>query len=203
MALFREATPQVGLWQARQRALVCPRAYRTRDGFDAAVEASGAAGWPVHQRPTGGGPVPQGPGVINLALAFNAPKGFTIEDGYRLLVAVIRNGLTMTDLATGDTPNSFCDGAWNLSRDGQKLVGTAQKWRPMGGGLPRVLAHAMILATDDYRPGTDAVSAFHTALSLPPVSPDAHTSLAACQTPLHTDALHRAARALIPKDTNG
>ena len=178
--LFEADGPRALVWNAAQPALVCPRAYQSRAGFDAAVHASARRGWPVHLRPTGGGCVPQGEGIANLALAFNAPKEFTIEDGYRLLVAVLRDGLPNGErLKTGDTPGSFCDGAWNLSFGEQKLVGTAQRWRPVRSGRPRVLAHAMIITTQQFRPGAKAVSDFHVDLGLPPISPEAHTSLQA------------------------
>ncbi|MCK0139865.1 hypothetical protein [Aliiroseovarius sp. F47248L] len=179
--LFTAKGPQVGIWTATDNALVCPRAYRRRDGFDRACEASAARGWPVFQRPTGGGVVPQGPMVSNLALAFDAPKTFKIEDGYRLLVGVIKAGLGGHGVAleTGETPRSFCNGTWNLSVGSQKIVGTAQRWRPVPGGLTRVLAHALILVHDTHDVGADAVSAFHNDLGLAPVDANAHTSLEA------------------------
>ena len=176
--IFTATGPHALMWHAAQPALVCPRAYRSRAGFAASSRSSARRGWPVHLRPTGGGAVPQGPGIANLALAFNAPKGFTIEDGYRLLVGVLRAALPQGQrLQTGDTPGSFCDGAWNLSVDGKKLVGTAQRWRPVRGGRPRVLAHAMIIATPLFRPGAKAVSEFQKRVGLPPVLLAAHTSL--------------------------
>ena len=178
--LFAAEGPRALVWYAIQPALVCPRAYRARVGFDASARASARRGWPVYLRPTGGGCVPQGAGIANLALAFNAPKGFTIEDGYRLLVAVLQAGLPDGErLKAGDTPGSFCDGAWNLSFGGQKLVGTAQRWRPVRGARPRVLAHAIIITSQQFHPGAEAVANFHADLGLPPISPDAHTSLQA------------------------
>ena len=177
--LFSSAEPRIGLWTAIERSLVCPRAYSVRDGFDAACSTSRKMGWRVHQRPTGGGTVPQGPGVDNLALAFNAPAGFTIEDGYQLITDVIKHGLRPNGemLEAGNTPDSFCDGAWNLAVKGQKIVGTAQRWRPVRGGRPRVLVHALILTTDEFTEGTRAVSDFHHSLGLGPVKQSAHTSL--------------------------
>jgi len=179
--LFSSAEPRIGLWAAAERSLVCPRAYSVRDGFEAACSKSGMIGWKVHQRPTGGGTVPQGPGVDNLAMAFNAPSGFTIDDGYRLVTDVIKQGLRPNGekLEAGNTPDSFCDGAWNLAVEGQKIVGTAQRWRPVRGGRPRVLVHALILTTDEFADGTKAVSDFHNSLGLGPVKQSAHTSLSA------------------------
>jgi len=189
------------LWTARQRAIVCPASMRRKPGFDRATGRSGGRGWPVHLRPTGGGPVPQGPGVLNLALAFTVDRSFTIEEGYRLITSVIREATQIRDidLVTGATPNSFCDGAWNLSISGKKFVGTAQRLRPLSNGQRRVLAHALILMEGDIGAGARAVDAFHGDIGLSPIRIDAHTTLSqasAAEAP-HADgfasALHAAA----------
>ncbi len=180
-ALFAANGPRVGLWEAQNTAIVCPSAYARKPEFAAAAKASEEAGWPVYLRPTGGGAVPQGPGVTNVVLSFDAPAGSTIEDGYRLLINVIISawGPPGRILSPGLTAGSFCDGAWNLSALDKKIVGTAQRWRPVANGQPRVLAHAMILTNDRFRPGVSAVAAFHAALGLEAIDTDAHTSLQA------------------------
>lgn len=164
------------LWSPRRRALVCPASLRRAPGFDVAKRNSAARGWPMHLRPTGGGAVPQGPGVLNLALAFTADRTFTIEDGYRLITQIIQ-GVIPAGWTTGATPNSFCDGAWNLSLNGRKVVGTAQRVRPQGHGQRRILAHALILVEGDLAAGAAAVGAFHRDLSLGPIDTDVHTTL--------------------------
>jgi lipoate-protein ligase A len=47
-------------------------------------------------------------------------------------------------VSTGHTPGSFCDGKFNLSVNGQKIVGTAQSWKKING-TKVVLAHAVLL----------------------------------------------------------
>lgn len=84
-----------------------------------------------------------------------------------------------SDLRAGDTPGSFCDGAWNLSVGDQKLVGTAQRWRPVRGGHPRVLAHALILIDERFQAGSKAVAKLHDDMGLSPVQATAQTSLKA------------------------
>ena len=191
-ALFLGETAGAVVWQASARALVAPRAYRTRTGFDAAARASAARGWPVFLRPTGGGIVPQGRGVVNLAISFRPPRNYSIEDAYKLLTGAIRDGLGTPGqtLVPGDTPGSFCDGDWNLSFGGRKIVGTAQKWRPVRGDRPRVLAHAMILNTGDVTPGARAVSALHRDIGLTPVDPGVHTTLDAAFGPAGYELTH-------------
>ena len=70
------------LWSPRRRALVCPASLRLKPGFETAKRNSATRGWPLHLRPTGGGAVPQGPGVLNLALAFTADRTFSIAVSY-------------------------------------------------------------------------------------------------------------------------
>ncbi|WP_170334859.1 lipoyl protein ligase domain-containing protein [Ruegeria arenilitoris] len=177
--LFSARESAVGLWASENDALVCPASYRKYYGLKDASSHSLKRGWPVFTRPTGGGAVPQGSGVVNLAIAFTAPRGFTINDGYRLITGIIRNGLGSTGvrLATGPTPTSFCDGDWNLSIQGKKVVGTAQRWKPLGETNTRVLAHALILTRGSVEPGARAVDAFNADLGLGAVSCAAHTSL--------------------------
>ena len=173
------------LWSPRRRALVCPASLRRRPGFDAAKRNSATRGWPLHLRPTGGGAVPQGPGVMNLAVAFTADRTVTIEDGYRLITQIIQDAIP-AGWTTGATPNSFCDGAWNLSLNGRKVVGTAQRIRPVGNGQRRILAHALILVEGDLAAGaaaaasavgTAAAAAFHRDLSLGPIDENVHATL--------------------------
>ncbi len=197
--------PVVGVWASSTPALVCPEAYRRRLGFDRAAARSEARGWPLLTRPTGGGAVPQGPGVMNIALAFTTRRGFLIEDGYRMLTGAIRNALGTegSRLETGATPDSFCDGAWNLAIAGRKVVGTAQRWRSSGQGQLRVLAHALILTGEDVVPGAEAVDALHADLDLPPVRAEVHVTLAealgdaAPSDGLLAEALHAAATCAI------
>lgn len=176
-ALFDRPDNCRGLWQSATPALVCPAAYQRQAGFERAAERSAARGWPVSCRPSGGGAVPQGIGVVNLAMAVTVRRGFLIEDGYRLITDPIRAVLRDLGLeaTTGATPYSFCDGRWNLSIDGRKLVGTAQRWRPLPRGQMRILTHALVL--HDLAIPARAVDAFHRDLGLGPIRAEAHITL--------------------------
>jgi len=180
LALEKEAFvfdgPEIRLWTAQRQALVCPASMQRLTGFERAADRTAVRGWPLVLRPTGGGAVPQGAGVLNLALAFTHGQSFTIEDGYRLVTQIIRDAVS-PELTPSATPDSFCDGAWNLGIFGRKIVGTAQRLRPMGGGGKRILAHALILTDGDIAPGAAAVGLFHRDLGLASVSADAHTTL--------------------------
>lgn len=136
-------------WQARRNALVMPAAMVRKPWFDMIAERAQALGHPVALRQTGGGLVPQGPGIFNLAVAYRRriSAGFTLECGYEAivhpLIAVFdKLGLSVQ---TGAVPGSFCDGKFNLLVDGRKLAGTAQRWSAANRkGEHSILGHAVI-----------------------------------------------------------
>jgi len=157
--------PGAHLWCAPP-GLVVPKGYRRLPAFDAACAASAAAGWPVQVRESGGGLVPQGPGLCNLSLVWRGegamPSGTDaiyreLSDG--LAAAFARLGVVT---ATHAVEGSFCDGRFNLAVNGRKLVGTAQAWKRIAG-QPAVLAHAVVVVSADLQVLTAAANHFEAA----------------------------------------
>lgn len=150
------AGPSAFLWEAKAPGLVLPERF-TRDArFADAAARCAAAGWPVTARRTGGGITPQGPGVLNLALAFTVAPGRarTIRDSYAAICTPLVEALGALGVTAEAAPvtGSFCDGADNLAVAGRKIVGTAQRWRGTA-----CLAHALILTEIDLPPAVAAV----------------------------------------------
>jgi len=151
------------LWR-REPGLVVPCSCTTLPGWAAAARFHA-----VQVRPSGGGVVPQGPGVLNLSLASRAedatPKH--TEAIYHALCSELT--ATLARLGIDATPQavegSFCDGRFNLAVAGRKLVGTAQSWRRIAG-QPVVLAHAVIVVDADPLELTEAANAFERDLGL-------------------------------------
>lgn len=107
----------------------------------------------MHVRATGGAPVPQFPGMLNLALAYrlDADRSWSLDDGYRhlagiLIAALGRLGLTA---AIGEIADAFCPGRYDLSLGGRKIAGLAQRRRRSADGGQAVLAHACLLVEGD------------------------------------------------------
>jgi lipoate-protein ligase A len=158
------------LWWAPQ-GLVVPQRYQHAPGFAVACGRAAASGWPVQVRSSGGGLVPQGPGVLNLSLAWPAqaasPRG--TEAIYQHLCQGLMRALQSLGVASvaREVLGSFCDGRFNLAvpQAGRwtKLVGTAQSWRRMAG-QPVVLAHALMLVQADPVALTAACNDFEAAL---------------------------------------
>lgn len=149
------------LWRG-EPALVVPRSCTTLPGWPAAAQAHR-----VLVRASGGGVVPQGPGLLNLSLvwcadadaAAGAPSG--TEGIYRALCDELAGALARLGIAAAPqaVQGSFCDGRFNLAVAGRKLAGTAQSWRRVAG-RPVVLAHAVIVVDADPQALTEAANAF-------------------------------------------
>ena len=166
------------LWQADRSGLVLPERFSRAPGFSDASDQSAARGWPVTTRRTGGGITPQGPGVLNVALAFKLPPGRAqaIRESYAALCnpMIAALGKLGLEAGTGAVQGSFCDGDYNLEVYGRKLVGTAQRWRGSA-----VLCHALILTDISIQPAVGAAQALADGIGLGDTyRSDAHCRLA-------------------------
>ena len=157
--------PVAHLWRGTA-GFVVPRSYERLPHWSQACVHGAATGWPVQVRSSGGGLVPQGPGVWNLSLAWPAPGAApTGTDGiYRALTAELGAAFARLEIVAEAqaVEGSFCDGRFNLAVGGRKCVGTAQAWRRIGGHAV-VLAHAVIVVDADPVVLTEAANRFEAA----------------------------------------
>ena len=159
-------------WQSIANGLVVPEPFGRRDEFQTASKNSANLGWPVSLRRTGGGGTPQGPGVLNLAIAFrsNEAKGLTVEKAYDAICSPIAKTFEEIGLSSDTTAvdGSFCDGAYNLAIGGQKIVGTAQRWKRCKTSKTdsAVLCHALILTDIVIDPPVRALNRFFSELGV-------------------------------------
>jgi lipoate-protein ligase A len=153
------------LWRGPP-GFVVPRSYERRPCWAEARAAAAAQGWPVQVRASGGGLVPQGPGVLNLSLAWRVEtaQAMDIDATYRAFTDELAGAFARLGIAASAQPveGSFCDGRFNLAVDGRKVVGTAQAWRRIEGRSV-VLSHAVIVATADPVALTAAANRFEAA----------------------------------------
>lgn len=193
--------PIASLWQAEQ-GMVVPRTYQNHEGFQAACQTFADQGWPITVRLSGGGIVPQGPGIINLSLAYavDGPPLAHSDAAYQLICSIVQRALEEHHIAThtGAVTGSFCDGRYNLvhgnPETGKKVAGTAQLWRRIKlddaqGAEPApirqiVLVHALILAVVDVQTITQRANLFEKTIHNGKLyQPDRMASLHECQTP--------------------
>ena len=145
--------PGCFIWSMPQ-GLVVPKSARTNPDFDAAQKAMADLGWPVDIRQTGGDLTPQAPGMINISYVFAQPwsDAISIDATYKALCAPIISYLKEKhgiDAYCSAVDGAFCDGKFNIVVEGQKIAGTAQKWRHFknetGQKCIAVLGHVALL----------------------------------------------------------
>lgn len=141
VAMAASHGPVASLWEAGQ-GLVVPRTYQRYERFKKVCEAFAKKSWPVTVRLSGGGIVPQGPGIINLSLAY-AVQGLPLDHSnaaYERICCIIQSALKKLGIDTQPqaVQGSFCDGrynlAWGKADAAKKVVGTAQLWRRVQSG---------------------------------------------------------------------
>lgn len=151
--------------------LVAPMSYRRHPELDAVAADFAARGWPLRLRRSGGGVVPQGPGVLNLSLTYavDGPPGAAAEAVYRHLAALLGAALDRLGIEAhaAEVAGSFCDGRYNLAvahaGGARKIAGTAQYWK-RSGARHAVLAHALLMVDADTDALTAVATAFEAAL---------------------------------------
>jgi lipoate-protein ligase A len=165
-------------------ALIVPSRVAAHAGFERAAAASRGRGWPVLVRSSGGAPVAQFPGMLNIALAYRIDPGsrWSIDEAYRHLADLLAGALARLGLAaaTGEIADAFCPGRYDLALGGRKVAGLAQRRKRATGGGQAILVHACLLVEGDLNQPFDALAAFEdTFLPERRWRPGAATSLAA------------------------
>ena len=136
------------LWQAKEATLVLPagKKWLASDELKAGLLADG---WHLQARKTGGAPVPQCPGIINLSHLYlwSDDTPYSITQAYENLCTVLHGFFAQFNLISlaHATEFSYCDGDYNINLNGKKIVGTAQRVILKKGGGKIVLAQAFIL----------------------------------------------------------
>jgi lipoate-protein ligase A len=171
MALLEDVlgTPERGvlrLWRTSP-CLVVTSLLAHRAEFAAAAEASATRGWPVIVRRTGGGPVPQTAGTLNVSLATATPRDEApgIDAAFKhfadtLLAALQRCGVSAS---VGEIEGSCCPGRYDIAIGGRKIIGVAQRRRQGskdGHLLSAVLVHAMVWVEGELDPEIDHLERF-------------------------------------------
>lgn len=173
LELAAQNGPTACIWETG-RGLVVPRTYRRFDAFETVCRHFAENGWPVTVRQTGGGIVPQGPGIVNLSLAYRV-NGMPLrhsEPGYERICALLAAALASLGIEAfpAAVEGSFCDGRYNLAvrlhGAAVKVAGTAQMWRRLAGEEDAHigLVHALVLVDTDTAALTAIANAFEAAL---------------------------------------
>ena len=170
LALKGQST--AALWIGKQ-GLVAPMSYQHHTNLIEVCTEFAIRGWPVRLRRSGGGVVPQGPGILNLSLAkpCQGAPGDLAESIYADLCQLLAGALAGLGIKAEAraVSGSFCDGRFNLAVIGnddqttRKIAGTAQYWRH-AESRHAVLAHALLIVDADPAALTAEANRFETAL---------------------------------------
>jgi lipoate-protein ligase A len=154
------------LWRTSP-CLVVTSLLAHRAEFAAAAEASARRGRPVVVRRTGGGPVPQTTGTLNVSLAYAVPRERApgIDAAFKhfadgLLAALQSCGVTAS---VGEIEGSCCPGRYDIAIGTRKIIGIAQRRRQGskdGHLLSAVLVHAMVWVEGTLDPEIDHLERF-------------------------------------------
>jgi lipoate-protein ligase A len=140
------------LWQTAEPTLVLPGSNKWQQ-TEALTTRLQQQGWQIISRRTGGAPVPQTQGVINVSHLYLWPKSrkYSITLAYQDLCRVLSNFFLGFGIKTDihATPGSYCDGDYNLNINQKKVVGTAQRVILKQGGDKIILAQACLLINVD------------------------------------------------------
>jgi lipoate-protein ligase A len=175
-------------------SIIVPASYRRYERFGPLCERFASRGWPVSVRRSGGGLVPQGPGMVNVSLAWrsNSAMGEAMEPVYLGLCRLLQRVIAPFELDTAleAVEGSFCDGRYNLTLGSRKVAGTAQYWRRVSATEHVVLAHACLLVEADLAVLNRLANEFEAQLgSDRQYRLEAIANLAPSQGPRPTDAI--------------
>lgn len=170
------------LWQAKSPTLVLPSGKKWPATTHLKQELA-KKGWGLTARKTGGAPVPQLDGIINLSHIYQWPDNqpYDIKQAYLALCHPLslffqRLGVKVDVHAT---VGSYCDGDYNLNINGRKVVGTAQRVLLKKNGGKIVLSQACIIIKGDTQKLVEPVKLCNHLSQQPnDIRAEVHTSLA-------------------------
>lgn len=136
------------LWRTTENTLVLPASNKWQNS-DELEQQLRQLDWQILSRKTGGAPVPQTSGVINLSHIYlwQEQESYSILKAYNKLCDTLALFFASFGVKTEvhATEYSYCDGDYNLNINGKKVVGTAQRVLLKNGGGSIVLVQACIL----------------------------------------------------------
>jgi lipoate-protein ligase A len=180
-----DQTPRFLIWEPIKDVIVLPASSKWKPTPEL-TNYMATHGWQIEQRKTGGSPVPQTPGILNLSIVYPWPNELKLSTSisYQLLINILDLWLSKYGVSahTGEVEGAYCNGAFNLSIKNKKFIGTAQRISKSSATNSdikiAVLAHAFILINPNITHLVDAVNQCYLQSGNPEVfTRDAMTSL--------------------------
>lgn len=86
-----------------------------------------AHGYQYFLRNSGGLAVISDPGVLNVSLIFHEDQPLGVDAGYEIMTSLIQDSFPELDIKAFEISDSYCPGTYDLSVNGQKIAGIAQR----------------------------------------------------------------------------
>lgn len=141
----------IRLWQ-NSPGLVLSRYDTRHPGFEEIRDYFSTINIPFFIRSSGGTVVPHGPGVLNVSLVFSSgKKQITLGESYFILCSLVGDVLASLGINcdVSKVEGAFCDGRYNLTIQGRKVGGTAQRLKIDSNGRHSFLSHMCVLLDVD------------------------------------------------------
>ncbi len=126
------ATPIIHLWRHQKAVVLGIKDRRLPNAFEV-IKQLGDQGYSVGTRNSGGAVVPLDAGVLNISFIFPKPPGdLDFHPDFRVMVEMIEHFIQFTSAAgarvhQGEVVGSYCPGQFDLSIEGKKFCGIAQR----------------------------------------------------------------------------
>jgi octanoyl-[GcvH]:protein N-octanoyltransferase len=194
-----QGQPVIHFWRHAGACILGLRDRQLPDA-EAAMDALRADGYDVIVRHSGGAAVPLDAGVLNVSVVFPHGAGqMDFKDDFQWFADVIIRACArvgVLGVAIGEIAGSYCPGAYDLSVDGRKFCGIAQRRQTKS-----TIVHAFVLVEGDAEARAGVAKRYYdvaTATGLVPeadyprVEPTSLRSLAAWEPGLTVAAMQQA-----------
>ncbi|GAA2971780.1 lipoate--protein ligase family protein [Lentilactobacillus parakefiri] len=124
----RTLTPFIHFWTTAEETLILGINDRHLPKLADGLKSLLANHYDYFLRNSGGLAVVSDPGILNISLFIPQPDTvYTIDQAYELIKGLISMSFPQLDIKSFEVTNSYCPGKYDLSVNGQKIAGIAQR----------------------------------------------------------------------------
>lgn len=124
----RQLTPFIHFWTTEEDTLILGINDRHLPKLATGLKSLQRNHFDYFLRNSGGLAVVSDPGILNISLFIPQPdEVYTIDQAYEIIKGLISMSFPQLDIKSFEVTNSYCPGKYDLSVNGQKIAGIAQR----------------------------------------------------------------------------
>lgn len=124
----RRLTPFIHFWTTAEPTLILGINDRRLPKLADGLKSLSANHYDYFLRNSGGLAVVSDPGILNISLFIPQPDTvYTIDQAYEIIKGLISMSFPQLEIKSYEITNSYCPGKYDLSVNGQKIAGIAQR----------------------------------------------------------------------------